>query len=623
MKKSNEYIFEYERDLVEKDQDRDTMFRYIRKMAHIDWDFDTGFKQARPDIRTIRDSTPSDAIENASIALSNTLPMWQVLPYGSNMAEYERTERMEEIIRCEFRKSNRRGAGTVLFDKARSALLYNMQATRIDDLAQILPKDKKRWTNLQKEAWASGRFMLRVFDPITVHCDVSMMGLTSVCLATVARAWDVYKYWELYADSSDEGKMVKAALAKMKEKMDDWQQSKKPVRELMFSEFYFINHDQVLRHGHFTPLDGGTGTLQELGYPDKDDIIFADAENDSGFINWSIRMGGSRIESDAKYQLNPMLASLYYSNVWETVNIIKSIVLSKPIAELERAGELQTTKDGKRLPERDGVMVGMAGDTVQRIPFPQIDPRVYDVLDRLDQSIVRSTGASALGDVTSAKNTPFATLNAIIQVVMGRLDIQRRDIALSCADDAINMFKWVEANGVPLKAYRAQSKNYMNRQRTMGEQLVITRDDFDPYELDIMCDINPKTPTDYQQQVLTAIQLHDKTPLPWRELLQKLGFENTDLLKEQRILEDFDDAEIQAAIQNIMTQAEMKAQQAAQAQAATNMPQPGGGLSETAFGPLGGMQGNNPAMGGTPPAMMEPGLTREAVSGQDMNGRSI
>ena len=647
-KKSKEWVYGYEQDLIAKDSERDEMLEYIEGMARIDWDFPPEFKQARPDVRTIRDSTPAEAVENASIAMSNNRPIWTVAPYSSNLAEYQRTEKLEEVIRCGFKKSNVRGVGTVLYDKARSSILYNMNATRTDDLAYILPKKRSTWTNLQREAWGRGRFIHRVYKPKTVHVDTSDMGLIALCQVQLYRVGDVMKYWELFADESDEGKRVQHGLNQMKDfvnrQMVTQKMTFRAATQMWFAQYYFINHDQVLVHGHFAP--NGTDIDENVDPQQMDDIVFADHENDAGFINWSVRMGGSRIEDDPKYQLNPMLASLYYSNAWETVNIIQSIVLSKPIAELERANEIQYTRDGQRLPENDGVIVANVGERVERPPYPQMDPQTMQVLDRLQSSIIRNTGASQLSDINAAKGSAFASLNAILQIIMGRLDVQRRDISLSLADDAINALKWVEYTKVPWTAYRdADVETAKAGSALRGDMIAITADDFDPYEIDIACEIKPKTPTDFQQQVLTAIQLHDKTPLPWSELLENLGFENTELLKQQRIMEDFDDAEVQAALKNIMMQEEAKGQmkiqqmQQAQQQAQqppqpdpmaggggqpmTGLPKPGGGISETAFGGLGGMQGFNPAMGGTPPSTMQPQLTREMVSGMTKSGQSI
>ena len=638
-KKSKEYIYGYEADLINKDAERDLMLKYVEKMVRIDWELPAAFKKARPDVRTIRDSTPSEAVENASIALSNNRPVWTVSPFTSNIAEYQRTERMEEVIRCEFRKSNTRGIGTVLFDKARSSIMYNMNVTRTDDLLYILPKKKSSWTNLQKEAYARGRFIHRVFKPMTTHVETSDMGLVALVQVQFYRAADIIKYWELYADNSDHGKLIQRALREMNdyienqtsEGMTAWNAS-----QTWFCQYYFINHDQILVHGHFAP--NNTDIYTNINTQKEDDIVFADHENEAGFINFSVRMGGSRIEDDPKYQLNPMLASLYYSNIWETVNIIQSIVLSKPIHEMERANEIQYTRDGTRLPENDGIMLGSPGDKVERPVFPQMDPGTFQVLERLAGSVVRTTGASQLSDINAAKGSAFASLNAIIQIIMGRLDVQRRDIGLALADDQINCLKWVKFTKEPWTAYREKDTKTYGQNAPRGELIAVLPEDFTPYALDLTCEIRPKTPTDFQQQVLTAIQLHDKTPLPWSELLENLGYENTNLLKQQRILEDFDDADVKAAIQSIMTKQQMADQMAmqqqqqaaqqpppAQGQPATGLPNPGGGLSETAFGPLGdqGMQGFNPAGGGLPAQMMQPGLTREAVSGVTRNGQSI
>jgi len=642
-KKSPDYIYEYEQDLIDKDSDRDTLFDYIDKMARVDWDFSAEFKKARPDIRTIRDSTPADAVENASIALSNTRPVWTVPPYGTNLDEYERANKIEYLLDCNFEKSNARGTGTVLFDKARSSILYNMIATRTDDLASILPKNRKLWTPYQRDAWAGGRFIHRVYKPKGIHVEISDMGMVALLQVEILRAWDVYKYWELYEDDTDDGKRVAEARRKMKTYMDAQQGAGVNTRSLWFCQYYYEDHNQVLRHGHFAPdktdidTNAATAFMTKRGVSGyEDDIIFADSENEKGFIGWSVRTGGSRIEDNPKYQLNPMLAQLYYSNIWETMNIIQSIVLSKPISELERAVELQTSLDGQTLPEKDGVIVGRPSESVQRLTFPQMDPNTFGIVDRLIASIVRTTGATALGDINAAKGSAFASLNAIIQIVMGRLDVQRRDIGLSCADDAKINMKWVEHNRVPLLAYRQTGANIGGRQMLPGQQMVITDADFDAYDFEAFCEIRPKTPTDFQQQVLTAIQLHDKSPLPWKELLQHLGYKNVDLLKQQRILEDFTDADVQAALASIMRQAEMRDQLQMQqgmnetqppetAEPATRMPAPGGGLSETAFGPLGdqGMQGFNPPGGGMSSTNMMPGLTREAVSGLDRSSRNI
>ena len=72
-------------------------------------------------------------------------------------------------------------------------------------------------------------------------------------------------------------------------------------------------------------------------------------------------------------------------------------------------------------------------------------------------------------------------------------------------------------------------------------------------------------------------------------------------------------------------QAQQQEQQAQQQQA---MPPEaalgaGGGMSNAAFGNMGGSQGFNPAFGGTPPALGAPSMTRETVTGQPRNGNGV
>lgn len=89
-------------------------------------------------------------------------------------------------------------------------------------------------------------------------------------------------------------------------------------------------------------------------------------------------------------------------------------------------------------------------------------------------------------------------------------------------------------------------------------------------------------------------------------------------------------AQAQALATKAQMQAQMEAQQAQQqeqqAQQQQAMPPEaalgaGGGMSNAAFGNMGGSQGFNPAFGGTPPAQGAPSMTREAITGQPRNGR--
>lgn len=652
MKRDLAWVRHYERDLIDQDQKRNELYNALWRMVYLVWDFAAEHKAKMKNVRTLVDTSPSDAIHNAAIALSNTVPRWDVMPYTSNLMEYKRTEALEHCLAWDFRHLNRAGTGTVLFDMMFNSLLYDMIVTRVDDL-EFQFKGAGKLSPLQQRVRRQTRFLTQVFDPRTIHVESGLGTFNALLHVENLRAWDVYNYWKLYENNStDGGKQVAGALRQMEEKFAG--KEGQEIRNMRFVFFEFINDDQILKHGYFSqnPHWSMTGTppvnLHELAdetlsvsgdfFSGGSDIVFADAENELGFINWSVRMGGVRSEKQPEYQVNPMLAPLHWGNTWETLNVVRSLVMSEPIKRMFEAHEMQLTADGQKLPTSDdGVVVGMRGDMVQKLPPAQMDPNAINVVETLKQELTRTTGANVLSEVTSAKTTPFATLNAMIQVALSRLDVNRRDGALAVMDTALLLLSWVKKTRIPLKSYRVTEKtmnlggSLMNSPR--GQEVLIDAQDFDLDHIEINVDIKPKTPTDMQQQILSAIQLHDKMQVPLRFLLENLGYENVELMLDQYEDEMFHNAEVQAAVQNIAQQEALRAQQQAQQQQMqqpqprqpmTRIPPPGGGISESAMGALSGLgQGINPAMGGRSPQMFAPGMTREMVTGSTNGGTPL
>lgn len=627
MKRDFDYIRSYERDLIEKDARRDELYNALWNMVFLKWDFKAEDKAKMPNVRTLVDASPSDAVNNASIALSNTVPRWQVSPFGSSIFEYQRAEKMEHCLGTQFRKTNNRGVGTLLFDKMRSSIMYDMIATRIDDL-EFQFKGVTKLSPLQRRIRSQGRFLGQVFDPRTIHVETSMGTFVSLLHVENMRALDVYNYWKLYENNeTDGGKRVAEALRKMDKQFGG--KNPKQIRDMRFVFFEFINDDQIMKHGYFTNSSSSVSAAGDTA--SASDIIFADEENSLGFIPWSVRIGGTRMESDPGYQVNPMLAPLHWGNSFETVNIIRSLVMSEPIKRMFEAHQFQESTDGQRLPESDdGVIVGRRGDRATNIPPAQLDPQALAVVQALQQEITRTTGANVLSDVTSAATTPFATLNAMIQVAMSRLDVNRRDGALSCADDALLMLRWVEKTRIPLVSYRTSPKSMMMGNQNMmmpaGEQVWVTADDFDTEQMEIQVEIKPKTPTDWQAQILSAIQLHEKLQVPYEYLLETLGFDNIPLLRNQWQAEQLNNAELQTQIQMMAQQATQQQQQqmGPNGEPMTEMPNMGQGIAQSAMGALSGLgDGINPSLAGTSPNQFAPGMTREAVSQQTQGGQGI
>lgn len=630
-KRSFEWVRGYERDLIDKDEKlRNPLFKSIWNMVNLVWDFDEKTKAKLGNVRTLVETSPANAVQNASIALSNTAPRWEVSPYGSSLFEIQRAENLERCLEWDFYKLNTRGTGTLLYDMARSSIMYDMIAVRVDDLEYQF-KGVKNLSTLQKYIRSKGRFIAQCYDPRSIHLEYSMGTYTAVLRAEELRAWDVYNYWKMYeGNTTAEGAMVRAALSKMDDKFANKKQNE--INAMKFVMYEFISHDQILKHGHFIGnADQGLVNSAVTKESSANDIIFADEDNKLGFINWSIRVGGSRMESEPAYQVNPMLAPLHWGNSWETLNILKSLILSEPVKRmLEEPRELHVTRDGKPLPvNEDGVASGFTGEEIKKLPPSPLDPNAPAVVQTLQEEMVKVTGANILSDVTSAKTTPFATLNAMIQVAMSRLDINRRDMGLASSDIGQLFMRWGDVSKVPLHTYRWGKRRIAGGmlEQNQGEQIVVTSDDYDADFCEINVDIKPKTPTDLQQQILMAIQLHEKLQVPIEYVLQNMvGLDNTELLKNQYQDEMFETTEFQTALQNIATQEAMRIQQQAQQQQmqqqpAAQPPESGGGISEEAFGSLGGGQGVNPAMMGASTSNFAPGMTRETITGQTQGGQ--
>ena len=72
------------------------------------------------------------------------------------------------------------------------------------------------------------------------------------------------------------------------------------LKDLYFSQTYCIDDDKLLVWGSVTTNAGDDVS--------DDDIVFADQKNPYGFIPWSVRVAGSRLEDKIEYKVNPMLA---------------------------------------------------------------------------------------------------------------------------------------------------------------------------------------------------------------------------------------------------------------------------------------------------------------------------
>ena len=603
------------------------LFDKIDEMVRPQWALPADFTAVVKDVMAIVDTAPSDAINGGAITLSGALPIFSFTPFAPNAADYDRVEKLEDTVSTHFKKSNHRGDGSVMYDIAESSLKYNTICVRTDDLCHILPKDPRKWSTLQKRAWSYGRFIHKPINPKNVKYIHSDLGLTLVGHTETYKVSAIVKYWELYENNdTDEGKRIARALKDLKAAAGENINSK----DLFFEQTYCIDDDRLMIWGELTAQQD----VNADSTVSQDEFVFVDQENNYGFLPWSIRVAGSRLEQDIAYRVNPLLAPLYWSGSWDKLNMAKSIIFSEPIrrARSPRGASFTDSGEPPQIDYETGADIAMRkGDDYKTFQPISMDEQALAIVGALESAMNRTTGASMIGDTTKiSSNTPFATYSAMIKVALSRIDKQRHIMAMSCEDMACNMLWWADKTDKPLSSYSVMDKRMRSgKMMARGTKIEITKDDYDLYNLGISAKIKPATPTDAMEQLNSAVILSTKLNVPVSDLLQEMGYENVGLMYERWAKEFMSNAQIQADARGLMAQAEAMAQVNAQQQMQANSQQqqqsqeqpPQGaeqGISQTSFGALGGMgEGVNPAMAGMSPTQAAPTMGREQVTGRN------
>ena len=606
------------------------MFSYIDDMVMPKWSLPSTLTDVVRDVMAVVDTAPSDAVKSAAIAFSRNIPIVSVMPFTSSIDEYNRAQGLEDNLRYQFKRSNKRGNGSVMYDMAESSLRYDTIGVRTDDLVHILPKDKEKWTSLQKQAWANGRFIHTVYSPHKLRYMYSPLGLTMVGCTELLRVTDALAYWSLYENNdTEEGKRIARAVGEIRAAIED-RKDDFALSDLYISQTYVIDHERLCVWGSLT--DKGGNDIKTKHSQQGYQFEFAEQDNPYGFINWSVRVAGSRLDDNIENRVNPMLAPLYWSGSWDKINLYKSVVFSEPFrrARSPRGVSLTNSGEGVDVDYETGGDVNLrTGEDYKPFVPITLDQGALAIVNALEAAQNRTTGASLIGDTTKVDSrTPFATFAAMVKVALSRLDKQNETIADSVTDLMCGMLWWVDKTNVPLTAYVENDTQYRSGQNVKrGQKLEADKYDFDLNHLGISCKVISSTPTDRMEQLNMAIMLSEKMNMPSSELLQQMGYDNVGLSYELWTQEFLKKAELQAQAQAMITEANGMAQVKVQQAMAATQPQPqqqgsaeqpqgaGGGISNTAFGNLGGSQGFNPALSGSPPAQGAPTQTRETITG--------
>lgn len=555
------------------------------------------------------------------------LPSISVSPIRDTETEYERVERMEDILKWEFQKMNRVDTDTIHSQIIESAINYHSVAIQ----TQYLPYHYKGKTKTPriKAALRQKNFNWIVHHPGTIHVDKakdgSMNGVAKVAEYTLKQLID-----EFGMENDGIAKLIKKAgrdkdtAMKTKFKLIDW-------------------------------TDWENRKIWAVqGEINESEFVIMDEPHGLDFIPWVV--------TDKQ---NPLWQSVIESGMWDNAQHMNIIRFAKAIEQAASPAGLIQTADGTL----KGVWIDPSspmnylqippGAQYRDLQRPQIDPQLEQHFQEMRAAIQKSTVSQVLTDIGQYSDAPFSTVNQIVQMALGQLAPAKQAAEDAEAKAFYQMFQWIEHSKIPLITYRQEDKtgadgNTLRRGEEIGiwpgqqpqPETVESKAELDAFkrriyfdldQLYIKVDMKSQNTADEQarQNVIINSVTHLGASKKWA--WEEMGKDNYDLIEEQRASEMLADAEIQKIIamkqlevekarSQIAIEAQMEAQQMQQEQQAQGQSQAdmnGQNQALNSDNAFATMQGQDMRGGGNPAAMAAPSMTREQVNGQDANGAEI
>ncbi|OIO25625.1 hypothetical protein AUJ15_02935 [Candidatus Micrarchaeota archaeon CG1_02_55_41] len=492
----------------------------------------------------------------------------------------------EKILMWQYRRANMRRKTTVTRDFAHSALRYDWITATVFDLEHLGGKRKKR-------ALLNGKFGIRTYNPANVHAQYSDYMLERVCLAETLHAHEVVAFY------GEKAKELKKKITKQDGSLDTTIQV---THYDYWDDTYRFVYDEI---------EGGERLRVKL-----------DDEHGLPFIPWVIASGGTELESDGKYQMEPLLFSDVRAKQWETQNLFSSLMYSLAAFRAAAPTDVSKTLDGKGVDTsyKDAggqVQLGI-GEEYQRLPPPQMDPVIKEMHDRLAAGISKGAGTKVLQLAEIPPGTAFATYNSIVQAGLSAIDNHKQLVERGLADVFGLMLKWSSHTGEALYAWQENRK-----QSNYGGQLRLEANTI-PEDAFIEVRLRPKVPSNRVQEINAASMMVQQLMYPQARALEDLNVEDSGTAFEEWKTEQLNKAAVQAEAQAIIQRTQMdlqlRMQQMAMAQQAQGqVPQQGAPAQQQGMvtqAPYAAMQGATPNQGGISPYGAAPEVMREQITGE-------
>lgn len=579
----------------------------------------------------------ADARNTGVRTFATLMPDIQIAPLNDEQQEYERTEMAEQAWMWEFERMNRTGKKSIHEQIMEDAMSYHAVALQTEYLPYAFKERTK--DNRIRAILGQKCFNWTRHHPGLVHSRESKY--TTEAVAKVCP----YNVQTLIDEFSRENPGVMKLMEK---------HSGAKLDELLKTYYVLVDYSDWKHRVQFAIRQPSQNIPSVIG---DSDIVFMNEPHGLNFLPWVIVDKG-----------DPIWKSIINSGQWELSQYVAMLRFAKVIELHARATLIIRTPDGtlQRVwidftNPSSPIVLPLDGSDVQPLQPAPIDPGVETIYMEFNANIASSTVSQILRDTSRFANAPFASVNQMINIAMGQLARAKNAAGDAEALAIYQGFQWISHSGIPFTSYRHKdqdSKVDGSEYNRRGGQIVIspsaspTKEKFDAmsnseraleartvrYDLEalyISVELRSNNATDEQSRInvnLNAVQnLGASAKWAW----ERMGWENFDMVRNQRRDEMLEDAELQKETQLIMLAVEQKkmelqmqmqqqqmeiqqeqaAQQQQQSQASAQN-EAGGGSQPT-------LPGQDMRAGGNPAALANPQGTREMISGKARDNGDI
>lgn len=577
----------------------------------------------------------ADARNTGVRTFATLMPLIEIEPLSDAAAEYERTDMAEQAWTWEFERMNRVGRKSVHEQIMEDAMSYHAVALQTEYLPY---KFKSRKGDPRVKALLRSRcFNWIRHHPGTVHSRQSDYGLEAVAKV------HPYTVQTLVDNFGRDNPGILRLLEKYRNARAD---------ELLKTKHILVDYMDWTNRVQFllpSPTESIPGVIGES------DLVLMNEPHGLPFIPWVIVDKG-----------DPIWKTVIESGLWMNMQYLNLIRFAKAVEQGTRSNILIQTPDGTLknvwidpANPSNPIVTALDGTVVKELSAAQIDPQLENMFQAMKGDAASSTVSHVLRDVSRFGNTPFSSVNQMVNLALGQLARAKNTAGDAEAAGFYQGFQWIHHADIPFTAYRQKSTDnkvegdpYNGR----GGQIVIhpgrapTEKDiskmdekalallkrtvyFDLEALYIHVELQSNNATDEQSRLNVEINAIDRLGKSKKQAWEDMGWTGYEINQNQRMEEMLAEAELEKERTLIMLEVErakmqiqqeaMQGQQA-QEQAALKQQQSqqaallaqGGGSQPT-------MQGQDMRAGGNPAMQQAPGFTREQVSGQSKNGQDI